>query len=206
MTNDTNENGSKKRIRRDRREEILQEATKLFGLYGFRGTTLSSVARAVDLTEPGLLHYFPSKIHLLQGVLEYRDQQDREKRIKPIDLENISVAESFGLLEDLVAKNEAIPDLVRLFTVLVSESIRNDHPSHDYFSARYRQIRNEFAEGFSKLDELYLFSKAELDELASLILAVMDGLQIQWLLDPENVSMTKSFNLFSKIVLAYLEK
>jgi len=184
----------------------LQEATKLFGLYGFRGTTLSSVARAVDLTEPGLLHYFPSKIHLLQGVLEYRDQQDREKRIKPIDLENISVAESFGLLEDLVAKNEAIPDLVRLFTVLVSESIRNDHPSHDYFSARYRQIRNEFAEGFSKLDELNLFSKAELDELASLILAVMDGLQIQWLLDPENVSMTKSFNLFSKIVLAYLEK
>ena len=206
MTNDTQKNPEKKRERRDRREEILQEATKLFGHHGFRGTTLSSVARAVDLTEPGLLHYFPSKVHLLQGVLEYRDQQDREKRLKPINLENISLATPFELLEGLVAKNEAIPDLVRLFTVLVSESIRSDHPSHDYFKARYKQIRNEFAEGFSKLDEFKLVSDVDLDELASLILAVMDGLQIQWLLDPESVDMSKSFNLFSKIVLGYLNK
>ena len=40
---------------------------------------------------------------------------------------------------------------------------------------------------------------------ATLIMAVMDGLQIQWLLDPEKVDMTKTFQLFSKIVVDYLD-
>ena len=44
----------------------------------------------------------------------------------------------------------------------------------------------------------------DLDRLATLIVAVMDGLQIQWLLDPENVSMTEAFALFSKIMVNYL--
>ena len=82
MTNDANDDLSKSRVRRDRREEILQAASDLFGVRGFRGTSLASIAEAVDLTEPGLLHYFPSKVNLLQSVLEYRDHQDEKKYTK----------------------------------------------------------------------------------------------------------------------------
>ena len=67
----------KKRERRDRKEEILKEATKRFSTYGFRGTSLASIADAVGLTEPGLLHYFPSKVKLLQGVLAHRSPTHR---------------------------------------------------------------------------------------------------------------------------------
>ena len=206
MTNDTQKNPGKKRERRDRREEILQEATRCFGLYGFRGTTLASIAKAVGLSEPGLLHYFPSKVHLLQGVLAYRDEQDGEKYSSLVDLENVSLPEYFHLLEELVAQNEGIPGLVRLFTILVSESIRSDHPSHEYFVDRYSRARKILAGHFSTSGDIEISADIDLDELASLVLAMMDGLQIQWLLDPENVNMLKSFNLFSKIIVAYLEK
>ena len=206
MTNDTQKNPRKKRVRRDRREEILQEATNLFGTYGFRGTTLSSVAEAVELTEPGLLHYFPSKVHLLQGVLAYRDEQDGEKYSSLVDLKNVSLPEYFHLLEELVTQNEEIPGLVRLFTILVSESIRSDHPSHEYFVERYTRIRAVFAENLSNLDEIKIHPDAILDELVILVIAVMDGLQIKWVLDPKNIDMAKSFTLFSKIVVGYLEK
>lgn len=205
MTNDTNENSSKKRVRRDRREEILQAASDLFSIHGFRGTSLASVAKAVDLTEPGLLHYFPSKVHLLQGVLAYRDEQDETKYASLADPENISLQEYFGLLNELVTQNEGIPDLVRLFTILVSESIRVDHPSHNYFVDRYNRIRQTFAENFTALEDLTISDDINLDELATLIIAVMDGLQIQWLLDPENVSMTEAFALFSKVLVTYLQ-
>ena len=201
---ENNQPSKKTRIRKDRREEILQEAGRLFGIHGFRGTSLSSIAEAVDLTEPGLLHYFPSKVHLLQGVLSYRDQQDSEKYNALLDAGENTIFES---LEDLVAKNEKIPGLVRLFTVLVGESIKEDHPAHDYFLNRY----SEFRKGL--VNQLAIFIESEglnadvdVNQLAPLIGAVMDGLQIQWLLDPEQVSMSDSFNLFSEIIVDYLKK
>ena len=199
---ENNQTSKKTRVRRDRREEILQEAGRLFGIHGFRGTSLSSIAEAVDLTEPGLLHYFPSKVHLLQSVLAYRDQQDNEKYKALLDIGENTIFES---LEDLVEKNEEIPGLIRLFTILVGESIRDDHPAHDYFLNRYSELRKGFA------DQLMLFIESErlnadvdVNQLSTLIAAVMDGLQIQWLLDPEQVSMTDTYNLFSKIVIDYL--
>lgn len=199
----TKTTGNNKKGRRDRREEILKEATKLFGEGGFRGTSLASIARAVDLTEPGLLHYFPSKVHLLQNVLEYRDKQDEEKYQALLENGNRSIFES---LESLVAENEKIPGLIRLFTVLVSESIRTDHPSHDYFQDRYTEIRKIFSNNITDhFDTAKLESSTDIDKLASLYIAVMDGLQIQWLLDPQSMSMSESFNMFNKIIHEYLE-
>ncbi|MCP4601455.1 MAG: TetR/AcrR family transcriptional regulator [Proteobacteria bacterium] len=199
---DANESTGKKRVRRDRTEEILQEAAKSFGIYGFRGTTLSSISKAVGLTEPGLLYYFPSKVHLLQSVLDYRDQQDKEKYKAILDQDNSAL---FDSMEDLVVGNEKIPGLIRLFTVLVGESIRKDHPSHDFFVDRYENTRKITAASLANYINTEDFdTKCDIDQLAALIIAVMDGLQIQWLLDPDNMSMSESFNLFSKIIVEYL--
>jgi AcrR family transcriptional regulator len=195
-----------KRVRRDRREEILEKATRLFGEYGFQGTTFSLIAEAVDLTEQGVLHYFPSKVHLLQGVLEYREQKEIDKYSQLIESKKDNSSEIFRLLEDVQVENEKVPGLIQLFTVLVSESIRSDHPSHDYFVDRFRRGRDIYANQFIKLSKTQIRQDVDLDELASLIMAVMDGLQIQWLLDPGKVNMVATFKLFSKIVVEYLEK
>lgn len=195
---------AKKRTRRDRREEILQEATKLFSTYGFRGTSLSLIADAVGLTEPGLLHYFPSKAELLQGVLEYREHEDIRKCTAMVDPESADLAEAMEALQDLVAENAKVPELIRLFTVLVSESIWEDHPSHDFFVDRYARVRQEFAEMFARLSETEQpVPDGDLGQLAPIVIAVMDGLQIQWLLDPGNTDMAAAFELFSRMVLEY---
>lgn len=194
-----NANENKKRERRDRTEDILREATRLFSMYGFRGTTLAAVAKAVDLTEPGLLHYFPSKVKLLQGVLEYREQQDAEKYHRLFEQGEVS---PFELLEQLVAENETKPAIIQLFTVMVGESIDKDHPSHDFFVNRYAQTRTYLAENVGS--ERFP-ADCDLEQLAMLTAAVMDGLQIQWLLDPDNVSMSETFHLFSKMIRNYLK-
>lgn len=202
----TREMEKTKQVRRDRKEEILEKASQLFGEHGFQGATLDLVARAVGLTEQGVLHYFPSKVHLLQGVLEYRDQKDIEKNSELIERVHNNLTDLFDHLDDLVTQNEKIPGLIQLFTVLVSESIRSDHPSHDYFVDRYRQVRDIYVREFLKVNKTEIRPDINLDELASLIMAVMDGLQIQWLLDPGKVDMVAVFKLFSKIVVGYLKK
>jgi len=205
MTANRKETVKKKRVRRDRTNEILETATRLFAEYGFQGATLAQVAEAVGLTEAGVLHYFPSKVHLLQGVLEYHEQKDMETYLEAIEEDKKSSAELFALLETLVTENEKIPGLIQLFTVLVSESIRSDHPSHDYFVERYRLGREMYVTQFFKLLKNKIRPDVDLSELTTLIMAVMDGLQIQWLLDPKKVDMVGTFKLFSKIVVAYLE-
>jgi len=203
--NPKNNSTKPKRVRRDRTDEILKAATKLLGEYGFQGTTLARVADTVGLTEPGVLHYFPSKIHLLQGVLEYHEQKETETYLKKMGDQKKSSAELFKLLEGLVVENKKIPDLIQLFTVLVSESIRGDHPSHNYFVERYRRGREIYIKQFFRLLDPPIRSDVDLNELATLIMAVMDGLQIQWLLDPKKVDMVSTFRLFSRMVVDYLK-
>lgn len=192
-----------KRVRKDRREDILEKATQLFAEYGFQGATLAQIAAAVGLTEPGVLHYFPSKVHLLQGVLEARDRKDFARYAHLIDAPK-GLDEYLELLNDVVAQDEQIPGLIQLLTVLAGESIRRDHPSHAFFVERYRRGRDLYGQQFVRMDPSETRPDVDAAALAALIMAVRDGLQIQWLLDPENASLARSFALFTEIVAAYL--
>ena len=61
-----------------------------------------------------------------------------------------------------------------------------------------------YIQQFLKLQAEQIRPEVDLEELASLMMAVMDRLQVQWLLDPDNVNMVTSFKLFTEIVAGYL--
>lgn len=202
---DKNENATQKRERRDRTEEILQTATRLFSEKGYRGTSLASIAKEVGLTEPGLLHYFPSKVKLLESVLEYREKEDEQKYRAMIDPEDLRFTKLMEVIQQLVADNQAKPAIIRLFTVLVAESIRTDHPSHDHFVERYNLARQVYLMVIKTLqDEGQIRANADPNQIGIMILAMMDGLQVQWLLDPDSVDMTESFKTFVEMLSNYL--
>src|SRR5512135_810135 len=62
-----------------RKQQVIREAIRFFGQNGYRGAKLSDIAKAAGVTEPGLLHHFPSKAHLLMEVLAERDRINRER-------------------------------------------------------------------------------------------------------------------------------
>ena len=176
------------------REKIIREATKFFAQNGFRGTKLSDIAKAVDMSEPGLLHHFPSKNHLLISVLEERDRADRQRYVNAKEENDLDV---IAAIRELVTHNETVPGLVKLFTVLVAESITADNPGHEFFVKRYqglREIGNELIKKSQEKGEIRDDIGAE--DLIVMIFAMMDGLQIQWLLEPKSVQMSKFINIF----------
>jgi AcrR family transcriptional regulator len=62
-----------------RKGQVIREAIRFFGQNGYHGAKLADIAKAAGVTEPGLLHHFPSKAHLLMEVLAERDRIDRER-------------------------------------------------------------------------------------------------------------------------------
>jgi len=181
-----------------RKEQLIREATRYFGQYGYRGARLSEIARAAGVTEPGLLHHFPSKEHLLTEVLTERDRIDRE-RFDPV-LHGVTGA-PLPSYQELVRFNESVPGLVQLFTVLVAESIDEQHPGHDYFMKRYQLLRQRNVPLIKSGQERgEIRDDISAEELAVLLFAIMDGLQIQWLYEPETVHMARLFDQCVKLL------
>ena len=169
------------------RERILRAATELFAAHGYRGASLEAVAQRVGITRQGVLHYFPSKVHLLVGVLDLRDQDDAAR----IEHEHAGETLEEGLLA-AVRHNQSAPDLPRLYTVLAAESVDPGHPGHAHFRERYSTLRAALGMAVAEAQAAGELTDAIAPEhLAAVLGAVMDGLQLQFLLDPESVDMVQ---------------
>ena len=106
-------------------------------------------------------------------------------------------AHALEVLLELCRQNEERPGIVRLFTILAAESVDDDHPAHDWFLARYRDRRRILAARLAdEQREGRVDADLDPEATASQILAMFDGLQIQWLLDPGGVDMVAVFEDF----------
>lgn len=156
---------------------------------GYRRTTLAAVAERAGLTQQGLLHHFPTKELLLVGVLEARDRWD---------LASAAAASGSrtGTLAALVDYNATRPGIVRTYTVLSADSVTEDHPARAFFESRFRSVRASLAEALRAERGDTLPGGLTPERAAPLMVAVLDGLQLQWLLDPREVDMPAAFRDF----------
>ncbi|GAB2633907.1 TetR/AcrR family transcriptional regulator [Prescottella soli] len=179
-----------------RREAILDAAMTVIAERGYRATTLGAVAERVGLTQPGVLHYFPSKEHLLIGVLEARDRWDVAAVLAGAANADLSH------LEQVVEYNAERPGVVQTFTALAAESAIGAHPAREFFTERYAGAREVFADLLRREFGDRLPGGLEPEQAAPLLVAVMDGLQIQWLLAPDDVDMPAAFRDFVALLAA----
>jgi AcrR family transcriptional regulator len=177
---------------------IVEAAMSLFARDGYRGASIASIAESVQMTQPGLLHHFHSKEELLFAVLDERDRRsddELERTGRP------GGAGFYGSLQLVVERNAKSREMVKLFTVLVGEAaVSSEHPGHEHFAARYRRvtarIRGEL-EAMQGAGEIG--ADVDCGVIAAMLVAMMDGLQVQWLLDP-SVDMPAVFRAFSDLL------
>lgn len=178
-----------------RREELLDAALQVFSLEGYSGASVAQVAKIVGISVAGLLHHFPSKISLLMGVLERRDEVNR-KIADEVRTDNTLT----GLLSSLRAinrSNATAPGVVRAFTILNAESLVEGHPAWNWFQERYQIIHARMIDQFTGLVEAgEVRADVDLAGLTQEILAMMDGLQIQWLRFPQKVDLVERFDSY----------
>ncbi|GAA5203003.1 TetR/AcrR family transcriptional regulator [Microbacterium jejuense] len=173
-----------------RRRDILDAAVETFGSKGFAAGTLQDIADQVGMTHAGILHHFGSKDQLLIEVLQHRDDTD------VADLEGQHIPDGMPLFRHLVRTafvNAHRAGIVQAYAVLSAESVTDGHPGRPFFEKRYRTLRAEVAHAFEVVcAERGITEPATVDLACASILAVMDGLQVQWLLDPTAVDLARA--------------
>lgn len=174
----------------ERRAEIVRAALEVIAERGYRAASLASVAERVGLTQQGLLHYFPTKDALLVAVLQERDQWDAVP----------DTQWRVDLLASLVEYNAMRPGIIQTFSALLGESVTEGHPARGYFTERYAQVRASMAAVLRAEYGDRLPNGLTPERTAPLLVAVMDGLQYQWLLDPESVDMPGAFRDFLRLL------
>jgi len=173
----------------------VDEALEVFSRTGFRGGSLREIAKRVGVTPAGLLHHFADKEELFAEVLRQRDEKVRQAAGDPAEHTLLAQARR------VVAHNRASRGLTSLYAIVSAEATDSEHPSHADFAARYRDRATE-AEAILRLGQADGEVRDDIDPAlaARLISGVMDGIQLQWLLD-DTVDMVA---LFDEFVRGYL--
>ena len=163
----------------ERREQILQAAYEAVDEHG-ESASLQDIADRVGVTQPALAYYFPSRDELLLAVLERRDVLGKELSRAP--------RSEARMVDTMVAATRHTtdhPGLAKLYVTLSAAATDPESPVRHYFTERYQKVTAEITEDLAAQQQSGLVRADEsAAHMARALLAVLDGLQIQWMHDP----------------------
>lgn len=162
----------------NKKVRILSEALTLFSTRGYVATSLADIARASDISKAGLLHHYSSKDQLLAAVLEERDRQTISRL--PASQEGAEAA--LDAWVEMVAHNQRNRDGVALYTAMSAAVIDPHHQAHPWFR---RHLLGAISYLVDALEHGKITgevrAEAPSERIARKLVALSDGLQVQWL-------------------------
>ena len=172
-----------------KRAEIVHAAFEAFAVAGYRNASMVQIAAQCGVSRAGMAHHFPTKETLLTAVLEERDRINGELFFQGFDA-TADGLDYFTRLIAVVAHNASTPGAVGLYAMLSVEAADPAHPAHGYFADRYTWLRRDIRQALTEVaDRGLVRPEVDIDGLESDLIALIDGLQVQWLLDPDSVDI-----------------
>lgn len=183
-----------------RREQIVAKASEVFAELGYAGGSIRTIADRVGVAPASLLQHFGSKEGLLEAVLE---DWSRRTEAQYIGHEHHGLA-GFAAFRGLLAFHLENRGLLELFLTMAAEATSTSHPARAFIQQRYatglaRQA--EFLREARDSGEVGPLTEEQIDAEASMFFAILDGLELQWLLD-SRVDLVGLFDLYLGHALA----
>lgn len=148
---------------------------------GHRRVTLAEVARRARLSEAQLLYHFPSRDHLLVAALDHADSRTSEEaaaRRSPGDDPEAALA---AAVESRLSDRHVL----RLFVTMSAEATDPDHPAHAWAARRREGVVAAYGDLLRRLqDRGWAHPDVDPGQFGLRLMALWDGLQVQWLVDP----------------------
>jgi AcrR family transcriptional regulator len=180
-----------------RRQQILDSAIALFAQRGVDRASLRTVGEAIGVSHTALRHYFASRDELL--VEAYRTHEARAAaEAQAVSEVNESAV---GLIIEAAERNRSIPGLVELYATLTTDALQEQHAvTREFIRDRFGWLRELLAARIEAGQQAGRIA-ADIDpaDAAALVIAASDGLQVQWLLDPDVVDVGRSLAILDRL-------
>jgi AcrR family transcriptional regulator len=178
------------------RQRILEAGMQAFAQVGYFATSLNDVADRAGISRRGLGHHFKSKEELLTAVLDQRQEEDAEL------IRNTSGVDSLAAVAAVSTHNAERPGLIQLYSLLRADATAAEHPAHEHHRVQYDRLRLYLSRAFEQVRQAgRLQSSEDSDTLAATFLALMDGLQIQWLYNPAATDIDRVLHAYLQSVI-----
>jgi len=176
-----------------RRSQILARAIQLFAEKGV-GASLRAIGESIGVSHAALRYYFASRDELLVDV--YREHEAAITEQLP------DRASPVAVMLHSAEQNRSIPGLVQLYATLTTDALQVDkHPAaHEFIRGRFRAVRAELTERIRDAQRAGTIAPdIDSKDAASLVIAASDGLQVQWLLEPDTVDVSRVLQLLERL-------
>jgi AcrR family transcriptional regulator len=179
---------------RERRAAISAAALALVIEKGHRNVTTTEVAARAEVTEATVLYHFPTKDHLLVAAKQADDDTTAETWGT---LEEVSAHGFEELLATAIQRGIGRPNTLRLLMSLSADACDPEHPAHAYIERRQMDVAAYFSEILRRQQATGLaHPDIDPEPFGRQMIAVWDGLQAQWLVNP-------SFDLANEVIEAF---
>ena len=189
-----------------RRQQILDSVIALLAQRGVDRASLRTVGEAIGVSHSALRHYFSSRDELL--VEAYRTHEARAAGDGPP-----AGSSAVRVIIEAAERNRSIPGLVELYATLTTDALQEQHAlTREFVRGRFRSLRALLAERIAEGQQARggqpggpqpgAGGGRGIDPMdaAALVIAASDGLQIQWLLDPDAVDVGRSLAILDRLL------
>lgn len=144
--------------------------------------SLRTIAEQAGVNHATLIQHFGSKEGLLTAVLEEWDRQTVKN-----SLTDLSGLDYFRRLPDVMSAHQENRGLLELFTTIAAEASSPAHPGRAFITQRYAINLATLAAHLreaAQVGDIAPLTPSQIEVEVRLITAMLDGIGLQWLLDP----------------------
>jgi AcrR family transcriptional regulator len=188
------------------RDKILQAALAIFGRRGYSEASMDEIAREAAITKGALYWHFLDKQALYGAVVDLVLKRQMEATSKPLAGPSSPEEKVEAVVRATIDFYRSDQQVVEFYSNMLFEGkLLTQVDLKKTMTEMYSSYRRELAELFVKSD---LPESLDPEIAAVLLISCLDGIFIQWFLDPEAVDLDRLGDGIKTIFLnrGFLEK
>ncbi len=165
------------------RQKIIDTATALVMERGVKGTSLADIARAAEISKGTLFYHFSAKDDLIYELTEQHFDELTQANLKRVaQMQNTSLQE---ILQESLMTILKAEDRGKLNLYLLQEAVTENPVLKSRYASKYQEFQDMIGQFLDIVLPQMAPEKARV--LSILLVSILDGLIIQWLLNPDAI-------------------
>ena len=196
---------TKKRRREETRQKLLDSAFSVFATHGYERATVDEIVRDAGFSKGAFYVHFESKDDLFWAMLEGRIEYLQETMRGALDTTQSVADNERRILEAIFALDKKDKHWPALFVEFVAHAARNERVReklHEMYQ-RWHRFTVEMLEAGRKAGRVR--EDLDIEFMASVTMALIEGSLMQSRLAPESVSLDKMVEPLSRLLGEWLE-